>query len=207
MFSVSTDSGVGNHQDADLNRVQVLNPAPRTSILHSLSDPQDILPFFPASAPEKQSPNRHKSTKRKAASASMDSEKRRKPGELEELKVNEEDQILELKRLQTLFELWKSAGKTVNLWDWLDSFQGEDERRTEENKEGNGARVGSEQTDKDENIDKESRNEAPKRVTHDENRLHATFIRFVEEARMLGLIRARGKGRRADEVIKSVGIV
>ncbi|OXB39801.1 hypothetical protein J007_00371 [Cryptococcus neoformans] len=185
----------------------VLNPAPRTSILHSLSDPQDILPFFPASAPEKQSPNRHKSTKRKAASASMDSEKKRKSGELEELKVNEEDQILELKRLQTLFELWKSAGKTVNLWDWLDSFQGEDERRTEENKEGNGARVGSEQTDKDENIDKESRNEAPKRVTHDENRLHATFIRFVEEARMLGLIRARGKGRRADEVIKSVGIV
>ncbi|OXC64629.1 hypothetical protein AYX13_06056 [Cryptococcus neoformans] len=185
----------------------VLNPAPRTSILHSLSDPRDILPFFPASAPEKQSPNRHKSTKRKAASVSMDSGKRRKSGELEELKVNEEDQILELKRLQTLFELWKSAGKTVNLWDWLDSFQGEDERRTEENKEGNGARVGSEQTDKDENIDKESRNEAPKRVTHDENRLHATFIRFVEEARMLGLIRARGKGRRADEVIKSVGIV
>ncbi|AAW41434.1 hypothetical protein CNBA3280 [Cryptococcus deneoformans B-3501A] len=185
----------------------VLNPAPRTSILHSLSDPQDILPFFAASAPEKPSPNHHKSAKRKAVSASMDNEKRRKTGELEKLKINEEDQVLELKRLQTLFELWKSAGKTVNLWDWLDSFQGEDERGSEENKEANSAQVGSEQTDKDENIDKESRNEAPKRAAQEENRLHATFIRFVEEARMLGLIRARGKGRKADEVIKSVGLV
>lgn len=187
--------------------MQVLNPAPRTSILHSLSNPQDILPFFAASAPEKPSPNHHKSAKRKAVSASMDNEKRRKTGELEKLKINEEDQVLELKRLQTLFELWKSAGKTVNLWDWLGSFQGEDERGSEENKEANSAQVGSEQTDKDENIDKESRNEAPKRAAQEENRLHATFIRFVEEARMLGLIRARGKGRKADEVIKSVGLV
>ncbi|KAE8537948.1 hypothetical protein D1P53_006013 [Cryptococcus gattii VGV] len=185
----------------------VLNPAPRTSILHSLSNPQNILPFFPGSAHENESSNRHNLTKRKAVSASMDSEKRKKTRELENMKMDEDGQVLELKRLQTLFELWKSAGKTVNLYDWLDNFQGEDERRTEDNKEGSGVQTGCEQTDKDGNVERESRSEEPKRAAQEEDRLHATFIRFVEEARMLGLIRARGKGRRADEVIKSVGLV
>ncbi|ADV20383.1 Hypothetical Protein CGB_B4010W [Cryptococcus gattii WM276] len=185
----------------------VLNPAPRISILHSLSNPQNILPFFPGSAHENESSNRHNSTKRKAVSASMDSEKTKKTRELENTKIDEDGQVLELKRLQTLFELWKSAGKTVNLYDWLDSFQGQDERRTEDNKEGSGVQTGCEQTNKDGNVERESRSEGLKRAAQEEDRLHATFIRFVEEARMLGLIRARGKGRRADEVIKSVGLV
>lgn len=187
--------------------MQVLNPAPRTSILHSLSNPQNILPSFPGSAHENESSNRHNLTKRKAVSASMDSEKKKKARELENMKIGEDGQVLELKRLQTLFELWKSAGKTVNLYDWLDRFQGEDERGTEDNKEGSGTQTGCEQTDKDGNVERESRSEGPKRAAQEADRLHATFIRFVEEARMLGLIRARGKGRRADEVIKSVGLV
>jgi hypothetical protein len=40
-------------------------------------------------------------------------------------------------------------------------------------------------------------------------RLHATFVRFCEEARMLGLVRARGKGtgKRGDEVVKGIGLI
>jgi hypothetical protein len=38
-------------------------------------------------------------------------------------------------------------------------------------------------------------------------RLHAIFVRFCEEARMLGLVRARGRAKRADEVVKSIGLV
>lgn len=51
---------------------------------------------------------------------------------------------------------------------------------------------------------------APTRgVEVNEDRLHATFVRFCEEARMLGLVRARGKavGRKADEVVKGVTLI
>ena len=42
-----------------------------------------------------------------------------------------------------------------------------------------------------------------------EARLHAAFVRFCEESRMLGLVRAKGKGvrRRGDEVVKGIGLV
>ena len=38
-------------------------------------------------------------------------------------------------------------------------------------------------------------------------RLHAVFVRFCEGARMLGLVRARGRAKRADEVVKSIELV
>lgn len=37
--------------------------------------------------------------------------------------------------------------------------------------------------------------------------LHAIFVRFCEEARMMGLVRARGRAKRADEVVKSIEFV
>lgn len=42
-----------------------------------------------------------------------------------------------------------------------------------------------------------------------QDRLHATFVRFCEEARMLGLVRARGgrTAKKADEVVKGIGLV
>jgi hypothetical protein len=57
----------------------------------------------------------------------------------------------------------------------------------------------------------ETRTSGPQQIggVSDEDRLHASFVRFCEEARMLGLVRARGKGvgRRGDEVVKSVTLV
>lgn len=98
------------------------------------------------------------------------------PGEMGQQPVFQE--------IKVLHELWQSSGKSINLWDWLDGF-----RRTVAPDDGDEASSADPVIEED--ID---------------NRLHALFIRFVEEARLFGIVRARGKNttRGGDEVVKGV---
>lgn len=131
----------------------------------------------------------------------------------------------DLRELQTLFGLWKSAGRNVNLWDWLEGFRAS----MAEEEEGQAEAAGEEEavTPSAKRARREERGspEGDDREAHegDENgekgvdgedfelqdRQHAAFIRFCEEARMLGLVRARGgrSAKRTDEVVKGVGVV
>lgn len=140
----------------------------------------------------------------------------------------------DLAELQMLFNLWQSAGRSVNLWDWLEGFRSnvlhpspavaaasadQDAAVTEDMANGGGAVVGKrkrggpvEKDGADGADEAEADADAGADEEEDEDkaaRLHATFVRFCEEARMLGLVRARGKGvgRRGDEVVKGVGMV
>ena len=163
----------------------------------------------------------------------------------------------DLAEIETLFALYASAGRTINLWDWLQGFEdsvirsrGPNEtdtvvlEKTGDDVELDGAgrkrkRMANGDTqdmpngdsqapsaqddggntlgDKDGTGDRDDEHEHEKeheREDHeiDENEqdgLHSTFIRFCEEARMMGLLRARGRTvrRGADEVIKGVGFV
>lgn len=104
-----------------------------------------------------------------------------------------------------LHSLWESAGKSVNLWDWLEGFRmtlldgkakgGEEEvKGTEPTTPSKGKRRREEALEGEEDtaeLDEE-----------EDARAHARFIRFVEEARMMGLVRMRGK--KGDEVLKAV---
>jgi hypothetical protein len=108
----------------------------------------------------------------------------------------------DLKELETLFNLYRGAGRTINLWDWLEGFRAGMVPALNGGA-GNGA-AGENGHPPDE----------PDGVADGEDdeagaRLHAAFVRFCEEARMVGLIRARGsaRGRRVDEVIKSIGYI
>lgn len=87
--------------------------------------------------------------------------------------------------IEVLYNLWRSSGKSVNLWDWLDGFQRE--------MDGEGG----------------SFEKSMPAVDEAASHWHATFIRFVEESRLLGTIRSRGKGtqNRGDEVAKGVVIL
>lgn len=128
----------------------------------------------------------------------------------------------DLKEIETLFNLWKSAGRSVNLWDWLQGFRstfnvdkddGSDEN-VERSEAGEGKPSDQEDIEAGANEKEANSTEKPEdgEAEADEatqDRLHAAFIRFCEEARMLGLVRAKGKGRgrRADEVVKGVSLV
>lgn len=59
----------------------------------------------------------------------------------------------------------------------------------------------------DKSDDGPNENEAEEANEEKAARLHAVFVRFCEEARMFGLVRARGRAKRADEVVKSIGLV
>ena len=129
----------------------------------------------------------------------------------------------DLKELQTLYELWKAAGRNVNLWDWLQGFEGTmipakpgDEsaeqstardsptKRTKRASSADDAAAALKGDDsgQDSTLSKEIDPEL-------QDKLHATFIRFCEEARMLGLVRARGgrTAKRSDEVVKGIALV
>ncbi|WVQ79947.1 hypothetical protein IAT38_002048 [Cryptococcus sp. DSM 104549] len=205
------------------NMTSVLNPAPRVSILHALSNPENFIPnSTPANQPTNASTDKSLSDgKRKASTQNGSARKRRANGADENTaEVEEEDGEKatgegELRELQTLFELWKGAGKSVNLWDWLEGFRMNMAEVPSENgptpgdggKEGeaaDGVRSASRKP-ADENEDEENGELETKRDEENEARLHAVFIRFVEEARMMGLVRAKGK--KADELVKGVGIV
>lgn len=118
----------------------------------------------------------------------------------------------DLKELQVMFNLYKAAGRNVNLWDWLEGFRksmlpggmGKD-KRMDKDKE-------AETETRDEEADTETLQAgiaASEAAEENSARLHAAFVRFCEEARMMGLMRARGNARRSgvDEVVKSIGLI
>lgn len=116
--------------------------------------------------------------------------------------------------LEVLYNLWKGAGKQVNLWDWLQGYK--NHVTGTGNEDGDGDGVGDDdgivRPDPVENGNgKENAGRKRKHADEavEEDKLHATFVRFCEEARMLGMVRARGKavGRKADEVVKGVTLL
>jgi hypothetical protein len=134
----------------------------------------------------------------------------------------------DLRELETMFGLWRSAGRNVNLWDWLEGFRGamtaseEEAKEQSPNGEANGDATEEAPTnghaeadkqviavDQDAMEDDEANGADLAGHAETQDRLHAAFVRFCEEARMLGLVRARGgrTARRADEVVKGIGLV
>lgn len=104
----------------------------------------------------------------------------------------------DLQELEILFNLFRAAGRNVNLWDWLEGFRSEVKQRGQ--KGFGAATAGAAGGTGDEGGIGDGETSA---------RLHATFVRFCEEARMMGLMRARGNARRrgVDEVVKSVALM
>lgn len=115
----------------------------------------------------------------------------------------------DIKELEVLYGLWKGAGKNVNLWDWLQGYQGSMAPDDGDAEDGDGSGSGDEPARVTASRKRQREEKEGDEHGDDQDRLHATFVRFCEEARMLGLVRARGKGvgRRGDEVVKSVTLV
>jgi len=115
--------------------------------------------------------------------------------------------------LEVLYNLWKGAGKQVNLWDWLQGYKnhvtgaGGDDGDGDDD-DGDGI-VRPDPMENDNNNEGAGRKRKHADEAVDEDKLHAIFVRFCEEARMLGMVRARGKavGRKADEVVKGVTLL
>lgn len=160
-----------------------LDPAPRVALLHALTHPRTFAPSATPLASERNG----------TSPGAIGAETQDGRGDLHELEI--------------LFGLWRGAGKNVNLWDWLQGFRGImlGHGAEEAEDEGGDARDGAD------GADGADRPTATKEQASDETeaRLHAAFIRFCEEARMLGLVRAKGKGvrRGADDVVKGIGLV
>ncbi|KAK8864480.1 hypothetical protein IAR55_001730 [Kwoniella newhampshirensis] len=231
----------------------VTNPAPRTSILHALSNSASYVELSAVSADEAgldrtPLPNSKKNS-RSASKGNTDegqalqsstTDGYRQPKRAKLAAASDEDiphlHEEDLKELEMLFEIWRASGRSVNLWDWLEGFRGsmgqdEDEGKAHPRAEAQEDNGNKRKEDENGDIDMGAEEDVSSRATggpddgndvagqpnstfkpkeHDEEneaRLHAIFIRFVEEARMMGLVRARGKGRRADEVVKGVGLV
>lgn len=225
-----------------------LNPAPRVSILHALyksKDFNDILNREAAnSGPTEQDAAPAANGASKASPTARRKRKRRdEPEELvvpaslnlakhRPTKGSLKDRKGDLAELEVLFNLWKSAGKNVNLWDWLEAYRitmverekeseqaaesgdlPEDEGHTGEDAAAHpdiGAASGIAKVgDLQENGEEVTVSGAENLDEETSARLHATFVRFCEEARVLGLVRARGKGigRRGDEVTKGIGMI
>jgi hypothetical protein len=113
----------------------------------------------------------------------------------------------DLLELQTMFNLYRAAGRNINLWDWLEGFRaGMLPRRakTRDASGGAGAVAGA-QGEAEKSVPVERVQEEDEDTAA---RLHAAFVRFCEEARMMGLMRAKGNARRrgVDEVVKSIGL-
>lgn len=226
--------------------VQTLNPAPRVSVLHALSSSgsyfkqldskghQQIttaangLLEIPHAGSSPETPSRP--TKRKRvnrvrseapSSANVNINDSTAQGDLAERG--------DLKELGVLFNLWRSAGRHVNLWDWLEGFRGnmmgpQNGVPVEEAPpEGSNEREGIEEEDEEaatpratqqtplnqEQLEDLAKDDKDGEDLDEEKaaRLHAAFVRFCEEARMMGLVRARGRAKRADEVVKSIALV
>lgn len=206
-----------------------MDPAPRLSILHALGQLHSL-----AHAPIRDRdttpiPTVHGNS----SSAARPRKRRRKDTTIDhedDAKAQAGDSVPtggELKELETLFSLWRSAGRNINLWDWLEGFREaathteEEERQGEDREEVDPAMAGaitrSLRTHKpasavEDGHANESHSEEAKMEEQDadaQDRLHATFIRFCEEARMMGLVRARGgrTAKRADEVMKSINFI
>ena len=115
--------------------------------------------------------------------------------------------------LEVLYNLWKGAGKQVNLWDWLQGYKNHVTGAGDGDGDGDGddgdARVRADPVENDNPNEGAGRKRKHADEAVDEDKLHAIFVRFCEEARMLGMVRARGKavGRKADEVVKGVTLL
>ena len=98
----------------------------------------------------------------------------------------------------------KENVKDINSEDKAET-EAEDERSTKKRKGANEEE--DEQTEAGATKEVGVQKDEPDVETQD--RLHATFVRFCEEARMLGLVRARGgrTAKKADEVVKGIGLV
>jgi hypothetical protein len=142
--------------------------------------------------------------------------------EVEQAVNTSADERGDLCELEVLFNLWRSAGRNVNLWDWLEGFRGSlmggNERPARKEQDAGNGQGGEDEADEAmEGREQVAEPEANERAdlsgdgrAEDEEkaaRLHAVFVRFCEEARMLGLVRARGRAKRADEVVKSIELV
>lgn len=221
-----------------------MDPSPRISILHALSNTSSYtsaLPPLPHTADPGSSPKpKHPETPTKKSNLKRTAmPKPPPPGEVNGEGNNHETRkgsYGDIKDLEILYNLWKGAGKSVNLWDWLQgymgSFSNEDDGHGQEEEEvgldegDEPARVslmrkrkraqqekeGEENENENENevdIDGQEKERDEEEEGKKRDRLHASFVRFCEEARMLGMVRARGKGvgRRADEVVKGVTLV
>lgn len=117
------------------------------------------------------------------------------------------------KAVEALYALWQSGGKSVNLWNWLEGFRAavdDEDDDDEDDGDVSGAYGADEDTTPQRGKRKRRADEEngrdPEEEAEKQARQHATFIRFVEESRMLGLVRARGSrtSKRADEVVKGV---
>jgi hypothetical protein len=174
----------------------VTDPSPRISILHALGNTSSFTSHL-ESAHLANANGGH-------VQNSPSTPKKRKSRHIEPTDEDTESgyqkQKGDLEHLEVLYNLWKGAGKQVNLWDWLQGYknhitgQDDDEEDTadmEGEKEGGGKKRKRQLDDVD------------------EDGIHASFVRFCEEARMLGMVRARGKGvgRKADEVVKGVTLL
>jgi hypothetical protein len=171
----------------------VTDPSPRISILHALGNTSSFTSHLQPTPAAANARNQ----------SSPSTPKKRKSRHTESTDHNiegPENHKGDLEHLEVLYNLWKGAGKQVNLWDWLQGYKnqitGQDEDEEDvANNEG------------------ENQGEGKKRKRQlddvDEDGIHASFVRFCEEARMLGMVRARGKGvgRKADEVVKGVTLL
>jgi hypothetical protein len=175
----------------------VTDPSPRISILHALGNTSSFTSHLqptPANANGKN------------VQSSPSTPKKRKSRHTEPTDHATEEpanQKGDLEHLEVLYNLWKGAGKQVNLWDWLQGYKnhitGQDEDNDENDVDG----------DRERQEDGEGKKRKRKLDDVDEDGIHASFVRFCEEARMLGMVRARGKGvgRKADEVVKGVTLL
>ena len=172
------------------------DPSPRISILHALGNTSSftshLQPTHPTNANGGQVQN------------SPSTPKKRKSRHVETTDDNTEEsenQKGDLEHLEVLYNLWKGAGKQVNLWDWLQGYKNHITGQDEDDD--------AEAADKEDEKEGEGKKRKRKLDDVDEDGIHASFVRFCEEARMLGMVRARGKGvgRKADEVVKGVTLL
>ena len=195
---------------------KVTDPSPRISILHALGNTSSFTSHLPChqdtngggdvimsksqaspSTPKKRKSRHHESTEEVVDEPPQHQQSTQK-GDLEHLEV--------------LYNLWKGAGKQVNLWDWLQGYKNHVTGQNEDGESGNenGNAIGGDhgtdtQADRGDGKKRKREND----VDINEDGIHASFVRFCEEARMLGMVRARGKGvgRKADEVVKGVTLL
>ena len=177
---------------------QVTDPSPRISILHALGNTSSFTSHLPSSHPEKANGGH--------VHSSPSTPKKRKAHHTETNEDAEESENHrgDLEHLEVLYNLWKGAGKQVNLWDWLQGYKNHITGQDEDNDADENGVSG----DRERNEEGEGK-KRKREVDVDEDGIHASFVRFCEEARMLGMVRARGKGvgRKADEVVKGVTLL
>lgn len=111
-------------------------------------------------------------------------------------------------QLEAMFALWQSSGKSISLWDWLEGFRHALDGGDSKSSKPNGKRESSSESQEPGKRKREDDDEEAEEAVDEEEeaRQHARFIRFVEESRMMGLVRARAKGpgKRGEEVAKGV---